>query len=299
MATRKPTTTTSSRLYSNTKDQGEQTIGSKIECLQNQLQYIAALQERNKSQLESFIDEQDQWDSMENEEQQLLLSKPVAVKELSILTLLQKLHSLIERAPQNGIETPTELQLQIKDLCTQLQQVNPNPKPCLAPSLLNGFWYMLYTDYSPPGPSSGKLGPFVGNVYQEIDLDEGVARNIFRLQNSLLPVLNIIGELTAFPTTKDDGTTVAITFDKVGTKVCGLLPLGPNIEFPKGQEIRLWNHIYVDDTYRILFAKNNAPAPKEENDDGSTITTKAVGNDRGFLYIMKRADNERFVTNIH
>ena len=36
---------------------------------------IEALEERNKSQLESFVDEQDQWESLEEEERQLLLQK--------------------------------------------------------------------------------------------------------------------------------------------------------------------------------------------------------------------------------
>lgn len=50
-------------------------ITEEIEKLQQQLTYIEALEERNKAQLDSFVDEQDQWDSMEEDERQLLLRK--------------------------------------------------------------------------------------------------------------------------------------------------------------------------------------------------------------------------------
>ncbi|KAG7339292.1 peptide deformylase [Nitzschia inconspicua] len=43
--------------------------------LRAQLSYIEALEERNKAQLDSFLDEQDQWDSLEPFEQELLLQK--------------------------------------------------------------------------------------------------------------------------------------------------------------------------------------------------------------------------------
>jgi hypothetical protein len=230
---------------------------------------------------------------------------------------------LIAQAPKNGIDTPFSLEQDIQQVCHQLADINPNPKPCCvtlpkssttqndggplswtssssssSSLLLNGFWYMLWTNYSPAGPSSGKLGPFVGNVYQELILvtddestaantttastahtNSAVARNIFRLD---FPP--IMGELMASPRVYND-TTVAITFEKVGTKVAGLFPLGPNIQFKPNKEVRLWDHIYVDDQYRILYASNAA--------------TKA-GTDANprYLYIMKRADHERFVTNI-
>ena len=52
-----------------------QYLESELEYLQQQLQYIEALEERNKALLESFVDEQDQWDSLEESERQLLSSK--------------------------------------------------------------------------------------------------------------------------------------------------------------------------------------------------------------------------------
>ena len=43
--------------------------------LQNQLDWISAIEERNAAQIDSFIDEQDQWDSMEEWERELLTEK--------------------------------------------------------------------------------------------------------------------------------------------------------------------------------------------------------------------------------
>ena len=50
-------------------------LEKELERLQNKLALIEALEERNKAQLDSFVDEEDQWDSMEEEDQQLLQQK--------------------------------------------------------------------------------------------------------------------------------------------------------------------------------------------------------------------------------
>jgi len=60
----------------------------KIETLQNQLVYIEALEERNKAQLESFVDEEDQWESMEDYEKELISSKENFEEQLNELLLL-------------------------------------------------------------------------------------------------------------------------------------------------------------------------------------------------------------------
>ena len=218
---------------------------------------------------------------------------------------LTQLQDLLAQAPKNGIDTPPELVQQIVDVCTQLEQVNPNPKPCQRPasieSLLNGFWYLQWTNYGPPGPSSGKLGPFVGNVYQDLKLTAAdndndnnnnnnnttalFARNIFRVDLFNNRNLNIMGELLATPHIHDD-TTVAITFVKVASKVAGWLPFGPQIEFEPNKEVRLWEHIYVDEQYRIFYARN------------ANATASTAENDRGYLYVVERQDEERFSTNI-
>jgi len=71
---------------SNEKDSNHKhPLEKELEDLQNQWTYIEALEERNKAQVDSFVDEQDQWDSMDEEDRALLQSKDDILKSLDIL----------------------------------------------------------------------------------------------------------------------------------------------------------------------------------------------------------------------
>eukprot|EP00804_Cyclotella_cryptica_P006929 CCRYP_007068-RA/>CCRYP_007068-RA protein AED:0.34 eAED:0.34 QI:0/-1/0/1/-1/1/1/0/88 len=61
-------------------------IKEEIGFLQHQLTYIEALEERNKAQLDSFVNEQDQWDAMEEDERKLLRSKSDIEERLEHMT---------------------------------------------------------------------------------------------------------------------------------------------------------------------------------------------------------------------
>jgi len=132
---------------------------------------------------------------------------------------------------------------------------------------------MRWTNFAPAAPSSGQLGPLVGDVYQDIDLitPNAQAKNILKID---FPPIK--GALVADPSILND-TTMAITFCRVSNKLAGVLPLGPKIEFEPGKEVRVWEHVYLDQDYRIFYARR-------ANDTSS----------RGFVYVMKRADEERF-----
>ena len=68
------------------KDTSEKNaLEEELERLQNQLALIEALEERNKAQLDSFVDEQDQWDSMEEEDRQLLRQKDEMTQRMETL----------------------------------------------------------------------------------------------------------------------------------------------------------------------------------------------------------------------
>ena len=188
--------------------------------------------------------------------------------------LLSDLRSKIRQAPKNGIDTPPTLEKEIILLCERLEKCNPTPRPIRNTKKMNGFWKMLWTNFYPVAPSSGKLGPFVGDVYQDVDFS-GKARNILRID---FPP--IVGELVASPSIVND-STMAITFESVGNKLAGVLPLGPKIQFEPNKEVRLWEHVYVDDDIRILYARR-----KEDTES------------RGFVYVMQRADEERFETGV-
>lgn len=60
-------------------------IALELEELQERLALIEALQARNEAQVESFVDEQDQWESLEPEERELLESKEEVESRMEIL----------------------------------------------------------------------------------------------------------------------------------------------------------------------------------------------------------------------
>jgi len=123
--------------------------------------------------------------------------------------LLLDLKDKIRQAPKNGIGTPPTLEDEIVTLCEKLEKCNPTRRPIQNTLKMNGFWRMLWTNFSPVAPSSGKLGPFIGDVYQDVNFN-GKARNILRIN---FPP--IVGELVASPSVVND-STMAITFESVG-----------------------------------------------------------------------------------
>jgi hypothetical protein len=76
------------QVAANDSDEGEPKSGIEVELgrLQEQLSLIEALEARNKAQLDSFVDEDDQWNSMEKEERTLLKSKDSIVEKMEFLT---------------------------------------------------------------------------------------------------------------------------------------------------------------------------------------------------------------------
>ena len=82
-----PRTYTTSKLFMS-ENESEEVIPIEIELerLQQILTSIEALEERNKAQIDSFIDEQDQWESMDESERQLLESKADVEKQMEKMT---------------------------------------------------------------------------------------------------------------------------------------------------------------------------------------------------------------------
>jgi len=73
-------------LFSDTTGNQEKQNNELLASLQNTLVYIEALELRNKAQLESFVDEEDQWESLEDFERELLSSKEEVMKRLDELS---------------------------------------------------------------------------------------------------------------------------------------------------------------------------------------------------------------------
>ncbi|CAM9748786.1 unnamed protein product [Ectocarpus sp. 4 AP-2014] len=95
----------------------------------------------------------------------------LAVPEVA-LGLQDELRRLCATKSEPGREA------RIEEVAKELNALNPTKDPARSP-LLAGRWRMLYSTV--PGPSSGRLGPFVGDVFQDIRPDEKRIINILEL----------------------------------------------------------------------------------------------------------------------
>jgi len=169
----------------------------------------------------------------------------------------------ILKTGKNGASRTKEQQSNIDSYVKVLEKYNPTSSPAYS-SKMNGMWRLLYTDFEPAAASSGKIGyfstrsfkyfsliksstgPFIGDVYQELDSNVGVVKNILKLD-----FLRVEGCLIAKQTVLNSNAW-QIEFDRLENSVAGFkLPIN---KF-KTRQIRNWNIAYLDNDLRILRAK--------------------------------------------
>ncbi|CAB1103195.1 unnamed protein product [Ectocarpus sp. CCAP 1310/34] len=150
----------------------------------------------------------------------------------------------------------------IEEVAKELNALNPTKDPARSP-LLAGRWRMLYSTV--PGPSSGRLGPFVGDVFQDIRPDEKRIINILELG----PSWALRGALEADVEVLD-GNNWAISFDVVYNNFAGVKVQEKKFD-PVVTERRIWSMTYLDDGFRILYGRQEAKSAEE-----------------GFIFVMER-----------
>eukprot|EP00752_Nemacystus_decipiens_P007220 g6463.t1 len=152
----------------------------------------------------------------------------------------------------------------IQQLAKELNELNPTKDPAFSP-LLAGKWRMLFSDA--PGPSSGRLGPFVGDVFQEVRPDEKKIENLLELGPSWALRVALAADVEVL-----DGKNWAIIFDRVYSNVAGV-QVQEKI-FGK-IERRIWNMTYLDEGFRVLYGRQESMAAEE-----------------GFIFVMQRDQDE-------
>jgi len=90
---------------------------------------------------------------------------------------------LCKSGPLNGVGASEDLQKEVLEAAKNLAELNPTPKQATSP-LLDGSWELAFTTNE--GPSAGKLGPFVGEVVQEVEAAGAVYRNKLLLFGGLI-----------------------------------------------------------------------------------------------------------------
>lgn len=106
----------------------------------------------------------------------------------SIQTLLIEL----DKYRPNGLKATDQQKKNVLSRVKLIEQMNPTSKPAYS-SKMDGFWRLIYTDFEPAAASSGKLGPFIGDVFQLLDSKSLKITNILRI--SFPP---ITGKCSAF-----------------------------------------------------------------------------------------------------
>ena len=165
--------------------------------------------------------------------------------EIRIQDLKSQIYSITSQCQPNGLPASSTQQDTIRSLVDEIERFNPTANPAYSP-LMNGYWRMLYTDFTPAAASSGKLGPFVGDVYQDLDSTQSTIRNILKIR---FPPID--GALIASQRVKDSYTW-EIEFDRIENAIFGI-PLP--VKTFKTQEIRLWQIAFLDNELRILRAR--------------------------------------------
>lgn len=165
---------------------------------------------------------------------------------------------------RSEVDPPTRAQkATIRSIAESLETINnPTPRPALS-ELPGGMWKCLYTNA--PGPSGGKLGPFVGRVYQDVNMASKQYANILKVgKKGTEPWLT--ARLVATWEVKDEDTW-EVLFKHLELRVFGRAVL--HREFKNVR--RLWRMTYLDDQLRIMRAKRPGKA-----------------DDQAFLFVLQR-----------
>uniref|UniRef100_A0A7S0NAH0 Plastid lipid-associated protein/fibrillin conserved domain-containing protein n=1 Tax=Pyramimonas obovata TaxID=1411642 RepID=A0A7S0NAH0_9CHLO len=178
------------------------------------------------------------------------------------------LYEELEKVAPNGLIATPDDKSRIAEIVSAIEQSNPTEAPAQSP-LMPGFWRMLYTDME-PAPSSGKLGPFVGDVFQDLRPENSLILNLLKvgfppIRGGLSAALDIIS---------DD--TWRITFADIN-QYLGPFKVQTKLFDQEKPEVRLWRITYLDDDLRIMRAKK-----EDDPDEGA------------FIFVLRRSEAERF-----
>lgn len=181
-----------------------------------------------------------------------LFSKKSTLSKADRLEKVEKLTNTllsVTKNISNGIKASSAVRTEIDEVVKDLELLNEEKKITISPAM-TGNWKLLYTTNS--GSSAGKLGPFIGRVDQDIDMNSGGYVNYVRLG----PVVK--GALTA---TWDNLSPQVwkVKFLEISITVFGIPVQKKSLSGSEG----IWRMTYLDDKLRILYAQGKDP--KVEN----------------------------------
>ena len=118
---------------------------------------------------------------------------------------------------------------------------------------MTGSWGLVYT--SNTGSSAGKLGPFVGEVVQEIDIQKRLYTNYAIFGNGILQA--------SLDATWDvlNAKEWRVKFLNIKFKLLGIQVAEKSLT----GSIGIWRMTYLDDNLRILYARSKEDPSTIEN----------------------------------
>ena len=176
----------------------------------------------------------------------LFQSKKV-IPKVSASDLKNQIFTLAKNT-KNGVNANDKTKNDIAQLVAQLEKINPT-KDLTTTKKIDGDWRLLYTTNE--GSSAGKLGPFVGKVNQIMDFKEKKYINTVNIFNILVASLYAVWN-------KKSDKTWEVTFKSIEFKVFG----NKIVEKPLSA-VGIWRKSYIDDDFRVLYAKGGKNVEKE------------------------------------
>jgi hypothetical protein len=169
------------------------------------------------------------------------------VSKISSIELKDKIRAL-SRNTDNGIKADMKAKEEIAATVKLLEAMNPT-KDLTSNKKLDGDWKLIYTTNE--GSSAGKIGPFVGQVNQIISYNDKEYVNTVNIGNIVVASL-------AATWIKQSNSIWEVIFKSIEFRILGFKIIDKPLT-AKG----IWRKSYVDDSFRILYAKGGKNEVKE------------------------------------
>lgn len=169
-------------------------------------------------------------------------SKKVSAKRLAKAETLKQSLRDITKGTSNGIKATDDVRSKVAKIVKDLELLNDVKSIGTSP-IMNGNWKLMYTTTN-DGPSSGRLGPFIGRVDQDVDVTNTKYINGVRLGGGIVQ-----GALTA--TWDNLGPKLwTVKFLNIEIKLFGIAVLKKSLLGTEGT----WQMTYLDKDIRVLYA---------------------------------------------
>jgi len=172
-------------------------------------------------------------------------AKKNAIRRTAIEDILS-----LSKGTSNGVRASDATRLKIEELVKCLEKLNPTKKITDSP-LLDGVWNLVYTTNE--GSSAGKVGPFIGEVTQDIRLSESYYANNVNLFNGVIQAsLGASWDVLSSNLWK-------VKFLNIKFLIFGNTISAKSLEGTTG----VWRTTYLDESFRILYAIGGKNTTKE------------------------------------